>query len=81
MPAEPAKHLDSAVAPALLALAAAMLSTYVGAAIAKHLFPLVGSQGVTALRVGLAACVLLAWRKPWRTPLAGATFPTSWFMA
>jgi inner membrane transporter RhtA len=47
-----------------------MVSTYLGAAIAKHLFPQVGSQGVTALRVGLAACMLLAWSKPWRTPPA-----------
>lgn len=60
---------------ALGALLAAMVSTYVGAAIAKHLFPVVGSQGVTALRVGLAACMLLAWCKPWRTPLARKDIP------
>lgn len=59
----------------VLALLAAMVSTYVGAAIAKFLFPQVGSQGVTALRVGLAACMLLAWRKPWRVPLARADIP------
>jgi len=52
-----------------------MVSTYVGAAIAKHLFPVVGSQGVTALRVGLAACVLLAWSRPWRTPLPRKDVP------
>jgi len=52
-----------------------MLSTYVGAAIAKHLFPAVGSQGVTALRVGLAACLLLAWFRPWRTPLPRSAIP------
>jgi len=52
-----------------------MLSTYLGAAIAKQLFPLVGSQGVTALRVGLAACMLLAWFRPWRTPLARSAIP------
>ena len=64
----------SALMP-VLALLAAMVSTYVGAAIAKFLFPQVGSQGVTALRVGLAACMLLAWRKPWRVPLARADIP------
>ena len=64
----------SALMP-VLALLAAMVSTYVGAAIAKHHFPQVGSQGVTALRVGLAACMLLAWRKPWRRPLARADIP------
>lgn len=52
-----------------------MLSTYLGAAIAKQLFPLVGSQGVTGLRVGLAACMLLAWFRPWRTPLARKDVP------
>ena len=59
----------------VLALLAAMVSTYLGAAIAKHLFPLVGSQGVTALRVGLAACMLLAWFRPWRMPLARRDVP------
>jgi len=63
------------MAGALGALFGAMVSTYVGAAIAKHLFPVVGSQGVTALRVGLAACMLLAWCKPWRTPLARKDIP------
>jgi inner membrane transporter RhtA len=58
-----------------LALLAAMVSTYLGAAIAKFLFPQVGSQGVTALRVGLAACMLLAWHRPWRLPLARADIP------
>jgi len=64
----------SALTP-VLALLAAMVSTYVGAAIAKYLFPQVGSQGVTALRVGLAACMLLAWHRPWRLSLARADIP------
>jgi inner membrane transporter RhtA len=49
---------------------AAMVSINFGAAFAKHLFPLVGSAGVTALRVGLAACLLLAIVRPWRVALA-----------
>ena len=71
-------HTAPAATPALvpfLALVGSMLSTYLGAAIAKHLFPVVGSQGVTALRVGLAACLLLAWFRPWRTPLARKDVP------
>ncbi|MCA1857514.1 EamA family transporter [Massilia oculi] len=49
-----------------------MVSVNAGAAWAKGLFPLVGSQGVTALRVGLAALVMLAVVRPWRTPPARA---------
>jgi inner membrane transporter RhtA len=56
-------------APALAVLAA-LVSQNIGAAFAKHLFPQVGSEGVTALRVGLSALILmLAWR-PWRMPLS-----------
>ncbi|KFI07267.1 threonine transporter [Massilia sp. BSC265] len=43
-----------------------MVSVNAGAAWAKHLFPLVGSQGVTAVRVGLAALIMLAVVRPWR---------------
>jgi len=55
-----------------LALLGSMVSTNLGAAFAKHLFPLVGAQGLTALRVGLSAALLLAWFRPWRTPPARA---------
>jgi inner membrane transporter RhtA len=76
MPEGVAGRAGNAAAPMpVLALLAAMVSTYLGAAIAKHLFPQVGSQGVTALRVGLAACLLLAWYKPWRIPLARKDLP------
>lgn len=50
-----------------LAILASMVSVNAGAAWAKHLFPLVGSQGVTAVRVGLAALIMLAIVRPWRT--------------
>jgi inner membrane transporter RhtA len=65
----PAK--PSALLPAL-ALFASMVSVNTGAAIAKSLFPLVGSEGVTALRVGIATILLLAFFRPWRRPLARA---------
>lgn len=50
-----------------LAILASMVSVNAGAAWAKHLFPLVGAQGVTAVRVGLAAAIMLAVVRPWRT--------------
>nr|WP_308636008.1 EamA family transporter [Massilia brevitalea] len=56
----------------LLAVAGSIISVNFGAAYAKGLFPLVGSAGVTAVRVGLAAILLLAFWRPWRAPLARA---------
>ena len=52
-----------------LALLCSQLSLNVGAAIAKHLFPKVGVEGVTAYRVGISALVMLLMFRPWRTPL------------
>lgn len=47
-----------------------VLSFQCGAALAKQLFPLVGAQGATALRLGLSALILWLLRRPWRR-LAG----------
>ncbi|MGN6695280.1 MAG: EamA family transporter [Aquihabitans sp.] len=41
-----------------------MLSLQFGAAIATHLFDEVGAAGASALRLGLAAAVLLVWSRP-----------------
>jgi len=48
------------------ALLLAMLCFQCGSALAKHLFPLVGAQGATALRLGLGALILWGVRRPWR---------------
>ena len=48
----------------------AMLSFQFGSALAKQLFPLVGAQGATAMRLGLGALVLWIVHRPWRR-LAG----------
>jgi len=55
----------------LVALGASLVSQNLGAAIAKSLFPVVGVEGMTALRIGLSALLLLAFWRPWRTPVAG----------
>jgi inner membrane transporter RhtA len=47
-----------------------MLSFQCGAALAKQLFPVMGAQGATAIRLGLGALILWLLRQPWRR-LAG----------
>lgn len=48
---------------------AALLSSALGAAAGKSLFPLIGAEGVTALRLGFSA-VILAWiGRPWEQAL------------
>jgi len=47
-----------------------MLSFQCGAALAKQLFPVMGAQGATAMRLGLSAVMLWLLRRPWRR-LAG----------
>lgn len=50
-----------------LALLGAVTFLGVGTSWAKHsLFPLLGAQGTTALRVGLSAALLLVLWRPWR---------------
>lgn len=52
-----------------MALLCSQLSLNIGAAVAKHLFPRIGVEGVTAYRVGIAAALMLLVFRPWRTPL------------
>ena len=51
---------------AAAALLAAMVSLQVGASFAKGLFPVVGAEGATVLRLGLAAVLLVVVMRPWR---------------
>ena len=48
------------------ALLLGMLSFQFGAALAKQLFPVMGAQGATAMRLGLGALILWVLRQPWR---------------
>ncbi|MEX1829353.1 EamA family transporter [Luteibacter sp. CQ10] len=53
-----------------LAVLGSIVSLSVGTSFAKRLFPLVGAEGTSALRVGFSALVLLALWRPWRWPLS-----------
>lgn len=48
----------------IMAAFAALISVQTGAAFAKSLFPLVGAEGVAALRLGLSALWLSLWFRP-----------------
>jgi inner membrane transporter RhtA len=64
--------MDSRQTPWLPALAVlgSVTSLCIGTSFAKKLFPLVGAEGTSALRVGFSAIVLLLFWRPWRWPLS-----------
>jgi inner membrane transporter RhtA len=55
-----------------LALLLGMISLAIGTSYAKQLFPIVGAEGASTLRVGLSALVLVALWRPWRFRLSRA---------
>lgn len=57
----------SAIFLPIALLLVAMASIQGGAALAKQLFPQVGAEGTTALRLSLAAIILMVVMRPWRT--------------
>ncbi|CND95319.1 threonine/homoserine exporter RhtA [Yersinia nurmii] len=57
-------------------LVIAMISIQSGASLAKSLFPLVGAQGITSLRLGIGTLILFVIFKPWRMRFtAGSRMP------
>ncbi len=53
-----------------LALLGGMVSLTVGTSFAKQLFPVIGAEGTSALRVGLSALALTCIWRPWRFKLS-----------
>jgi inner membrane transporter RhtA len=60
----------------IAALMAAMVCFQLGATLAKSLFPIVGAGGTAALRLGVAAAILLAVWRPWHIRLTPAQLRT-----
>lgn len=54
----------------------AMVSIQSGASLAKSLFPLIGAEGITTLRLGFGTLILFIIFRPWRMRFAAGTrFP------
>ncbi|MEO5805132.1 EamA family transporter [Devosia sp.] len=64
---------NSALPP--LAAFGGLISVQVGAAFAKGLFPLVGPEGVAALRVAISALLLALFLQPWKLRLTREQWP------
>lgn len=66
----PRSRLIASVFP-IAVLIVSMASIQIGASLAKSLFPVIGAQGVTTMRLIFAAIILLAVLRPWRVSLRG----------
>jgi inner membrane transporter RhtA len=58
----------------IAAVLGSIISLTVGTSYGKQLFPVVGPGGTAAFRVVFAAVILLAFWRPWRSPLSGRDF-------
>lgn len=64
-----------AAAIGVIAVLLSQISMSVGAGFAKLFFPVLGAYGVTALRITLAAAMLLLLYRPWRKPVMREAVP------
>ena len=71
----PPRSLASALFPIGLLLIA-MASIQSGASLAKSMFPIVGAQGTTALRLIFASVIMLVLLRPWRATLTAKSLRT-----
>ncbi|RMM57508.1 putative threonine/homoserine efflux transporter [Pseudomonas syringae pv. atrofaciens] len=72
---EKSRNIASALFPLGL-LMIAMISIQSGASLAKSLFPVVGAQGTTTLRLVFASLILVAVLRPWRANLTAKSLRT-----
>ncbi|WP_337263888.1 MULTISPECIES: threonine/homoserine exporter RhtA [unclassified Serratia (in: enterobacteria)] len=63
---------SSALLPICL-LIVAMISIQSGASLAKSLFPLIGAEGITTLRLGIGTLILFIIFRPWRMRFAAGS--------
>tara|TARA_R110002126_G_scaffold43475_18_gene124588 strand:- start:1729 stop:2619 length:891 start_codon:yes stop_codon:yes gene_type:complete len=61
-----AQAINKPLLVAILSVVMAMVTIQSGASLAKQLFPLIGPDGTTALRLGFSAIVLWLVFRPWR---------------
>jgi len=66
------RSLASSLFPIGLLLIA-MASIQSGASLAKSMFPLVGAQGTTTLRLIFASLIMLVLLRPWRARFTSST--------
>lgn len=78
MPGTPSRGADLIGSPLVGAAAAlgALISVNVGAGFAKQLFPTIGASGVTAVRILLAAAIVMLLRRPWRRSVPRQLLPS-----
>src|SRR5471032_2991927 len=71
----PPRSLASALFPVGLLLIA-MASIQSGASLAKSMFPIIGAQGTTTLRLIFASVIMMIILRPWRAKLTAKSLRT-----